>query len=197
MIAAIVLMILAPILAQLIYFALSRRREYLADATGALYTRYPPGLASALEKLSGNRVAQADQSRVTAPMYIVRPLKAGDAMAATSALATHPPLEKRVRILRKMAGGADYRSYEKAARQVTGHGMIGANSLASTGSVGLRQATDEPAGEHARAREASDALLSAAGYHRIDCPGCGATLKVPPSVRSRLANCPRCGHGLP
>ena len=76
MLVALVFIILSPILAQLIYFALSRRREYLADASGAMYTRWPEGLAAALEKLGGNTQAQTDQSQVTAPMYIVRPLKA-------------------------------------------------------------------------------------------------------------------------
>jgi len=54
LVVGIVLMILAPIIAQVIYFAISRKREYLADATSALYTRYPEGLASALEKLQTN-----------------------------------------------------------------------------------------------------------------------------------------------
>ena len=66
---------------------------------------------------------------------------------------------------------------EQAARKVTGHGMIGAKALAATQSVGLREEADGgQAAEHLRAREASDALLSAAGYHRVECPGCGATI---------------------
>ncbi|MHC5065501.1 MAG: M48 family metallopeptidase, partial [Planctomycetota bacterium] len=68
MIVAVIMVILAPILAQLIYFALSRRREYLADASAAQFTRYPEGLACALEKLGGSNQPQADRSRVTAPM---------------------------------------------------------------------------------------------------------------------------------
>ena len=60
MVVALVLLILAPILAQFIYFALSRRREYLADASGAMFTRYPEGLASALEKISGSNRPLAD-----------------------------------------------------------------------------------------------------------------------------------------
>ncbi len=193
MIVAILLLILAPIFAQLIYFALSRRREYLADASGALFTRYPEGLARALEKLAGNRVPLADQSRVTAPMYIVRPLRPGEVMKATSAFATHPPLEKRIRILRAMGGGADYRSYEEAYRKVAGGSVIGARTLSAAEGVGIREAAAEgPAGEHARHREASDALLSASGYARIECGSCGAVLKIPPSVASRVDRCPRC-----
>jgi heat shock protein HtpX len=104
MVVALVFLILSPILAQLIYFALSRRREYLADASGAMYTRWPEGLASALEKLGGARVPQADQSKVTAPMYIVRPLRAGERRSLSAAFSTHPPLEQRIRILRGMGG---------------------------------------------------------------------------------------------
>ncbi len=62
---ALVLMILAPIFAQLLYFAISRKREYLADASGALYTRYPEGLASALEKIGGS----STQAKVSQPGY--------------------------------------------------------------------------------------------------------------------------------
>jgi heat shock protein HtpX len=65
---AIVLMILAPIMAQLIYFAVSRKREYLADASSALYTRYPEGLASALEKLGASTAQLKSANKATAPM---------------------------------------------------------------------------------------------------------------------------------
>ncbi|GAI51703.1 unnamed protein product, partial [marine sediment metagenome] len=68
---AIVLMILAPIFAQLIYFAISRKREYLADASSALYTRYPEGLASALEKLAASPIQLKSANKATAPMYII------------------------------------------------------------------------------------------------------------------------------
>ena len=97
-VVAIVLVIITPILAQLLYFSLSRRREYMADAAGALYTRYPEGLASALEKLGGNRVVQTDKSSVTAPMYIVRPLHKDEPRKLTSAFSTHPPLDRRISI---------------------------------------------------------------------------------------------------
>ena len=74
-IAAIVLAILAPIIAQLLYLAVSRRREYLADASAARLTRYPEGLASALEKISKSTADLPKANKVTAPMYIVNPLK--------------------------------------------------------------------------------------------------------------------------
>ena len=72
---ALILAILAPIFAQLIYFAVSRKREYLADASSALYTRYPEGLASALEKLSRSETQLKSANKATAPMYIINPFK--------------------------------------------------------------------------------------------------------------------------
>ena len=194
-VVAVLFMILAPLLAQFVYFALSRRREYLADASGALYTRYPEGLASALEKLGGSTRPQANVSRVTAPMYIVRPLKEAAARNLSgSAFSTHPPLESRIRILRSMGSNASLRSYEKAFRQVQGGSVIGARSLAEsapevTATTHFSDADETPA---RRARHASDALLSASGYERTPCGGCGATLKIPPSLRARLTRCPRC-----
>jgi len=94
MIVAIVLMILAPIIAQLIYFAISRRREYLADASSALFTRYPEGLASALEKISGTPKKLRSATRATAPMYIVNPL-AATARGLKNVTSTHPPISRQ------------------------------------------------------------------------------------------------------
>ncbi len=128
MLVAVALMILAPIIAQLIYFAISRKREYLADASAAAYTRYPEGLASALEKIAAS--AGGDQlrgaNRANAPMYIVNPLQAAEseARAATSATATHPPIAERVRILRAMGGGASFQDYDRSYREITGKGGV-------------------------------------------------------------------------
>jgi heat shock protein HtpX len=111
-IVALVLMILAPIFAQLIYFALSRRREYLADASSALYTRYPEGLASALEKIAGSTEQLKTANNATAPMYIINPFRK-QGMTAQDLTSTHPPISKRVAILRAMAG-ASYEDYSNA-----------------------------------------------------------------------------------
>ena len=75
MIVAIVFEILSPILTQMLYFAISRKREYLADASGARLTRYPEGLASALEKLSETKQTLKSANKVTAGLFIVNPLK--------------------------------------------------------------------------------------------------------------------------
>ena len=96
LVVGLVLLILAPILAQLIYFAVSRRREYLADASSALYTRYPEGLASALEKLENNDTKVQTANKATAPMYISNPFYKGGS-AGNDLFATHPPLAERIR----------------------------------------------------------------------------------------------------
>jgi heat shock protein HtpX len=102
MIIGIVFIILSPIIATLIQLAISRKREYLADATGALITRYPEGIASALQKIAGSEIPLAHASNATAHLYISSPF-GGRAMKGLSALfMTHPPIENRIRILREM-----------------------------------------------------------------------------------------------
>ena len=98
-ILALVAVILAPIAAMLIQLAISRRREYLADATGALATRYPEGLASALEKISQHGSATKIQNTATAHMFFANPLS-GKKLAGL--FSTHPPVEQRIKALREM-----------------------------------------------------------------------------------------------
>jgi heat shock protein HtpX len=97
MVAAIVLSILAPIAAMLIQLAISRKREYLADASAALLTRYPEGLARALEKISGDTEPLEAANRATAHLYIANPFK-GKKMSKL--FMTHPPMEERIAALR-------------------------------------------------------------------------------------------------
>lgn len=96
---AIVLAILAPIASTLIQLAISRKREFLADATGALLTRYPEGLASALEKISRDREPLEAANRATAHLYIENPIKSKNISALFS---THPPVAERIKRLRAM-----------------------------------------------------------------------------------------------
>jgi len=98
---ALALAILAPIFAQLIKLAISRKREYLADASGALLTRYPEGLARALEKLQADSSAMKKANDATAHLYIVNPFKGKERTSWLHKLfATHPPIEERVKALR-------------------------------------------------------------------------------------------------
>ena len=105
LIIGIVLAILAPLAASLIQMAISRKREFLADASGALLTRYPEGLASALEKISSHGRPMQRQSHATAHLFIANPFGAkGKSIGATinKLFMTHPPAEERVAILRAM-----------------------------------------------------------------------------------------------
>jgi heat shock protein HtpX len=102
-IVGIVFVILSPIIATLIQLAISRKREYLADASGALLTRYPDGLASALQKIASYGRPMQSANNATAHMYISNPF-GGKALSGISALfMTHPPVEKRIAALTDMA----------------------------------------------------------------------------------------------
>ncbi|MBU1092342.1 M48 family metallopeptidase [Patescibacteria group bacterium] len=100
-VVALVFLILAPIFAQLVYLAISRQREYLADASGALLTRYPEGLANALKKLTADTNQLKFANRATAGLYIVNPFKKTNAVLAET-WSTHPPLIKRIAALEHM-----------------------------------------------------------------------------------------------
>jgi len=199
----IVLMILAPIAAQFIYFAISRRREYLADASSALYTRYPEGLASALEKIAGSTAQLKSANQATAPMYTVNPFRK-KGRAASDLTSTHPPISERVRILRAMAG-ASLADYEQAYRTAHGgkKGLVrgAAGLVGETGAVGIRAASSEKGAVEkedkvARTRETSDLVWRLNKYQTIDCD-CGVRLRVPPKFNGAMVRCPRCGQVHP
>jgi heat shock protein HtpX len=100
-VVGLVLAILSPLVSQLIRLAISRKREFLADANGALLTRYPPGLASALKKLAADREPLEAANKATAHLYIVNPLQ--DIKGQVNKLfSTHPPIEERVAALENM-----------------------------------------------------------------------------------------------
>jgi heat shock protein HtpX len=86
----------------LLQLAISRKREYLADASGALLTRYPEGLASALEKISSYSRPMMHQSKAIAHLYISDPKGSKIGKKVSGLFATHPPAEKRIKILRGM-----------------------------------------------------------------------------------------------
>lgn len=103
LVLAILLAILAPIFAKLLELAISRQREYLADASAAQMTRYPEVLARALIKISQDRDVLEAANRATQHMYIVNPIKSFEERA-TNLFSTHPPIEDRVRRLRGLMG---------------------------------------------------------------------------------------------
>ncbi len=189
----LVLMILAPIFAQLIYFAVSRRREYLADASSALYTRYPEGLASALKKLATSNTHVRAANKATAPMYTTDPFQKQN-LSADTLMSTHPPIAERIRILRSMAG-ASLADYERAYREAKLKSVIPASALASTETVNIRTAsTEEPVKDRIeRTRETSDLMWRMSNYRTVSCTNCGTRLRLPPSFRADSIRCPHCG----
>jgi len=105
LILGIVGIILAPIAAQMIQMAISRKREYLADASGALLTRYPEGLASALEKISSFSQPMRRANNATAHLFIADPFgnqKRSLGQKISGLFQTHPPAAERIKILRDM-----------------------------------------------------------------------------------------------
>jgi len=196
LIVALAFMILAPIMAHFIYLAISRKREYLADASSALYTRYPEGLASALEKLGASTGQLKSANQATAPMYIVNPFRK-KGMRASDLSSTHPPISERIRILRAMAG-ASFSDYDQAYRQVHrgGKGVISAAGIAAgvaPAEVAKPKAKVEEPNEMQRARETSDVMWRLNNYKTIACD-CGARLRVPPRFKESKIKCPHCGR---
>ncbi len=200
----IFLLILAPILAQIIYFTVSRKREYLADASSALYTRYPEGLASALEKIAASPIQLKSANQATAPMYTINPFRE-KGRAASNLTSTHPPIQERIRILRAMAG-ASLTDYDKAYREARGAkaGIAPASALAldkMAGSTALREPSAEakteekPPQKVERARETSDMMWRFSKYRTVNCP-CGTRLRVSPEFKGDSVQCPHCGREL-
>jgi heat shock protein HtpX len=105
LVVALVLAILAPIAARMVQLAISRKREYLADASAVELTRNPEGLANALEKISGDEEVLEVANRATAHLYIAQPIKKFE-KRSRGLFDTHPPIQERIAVLRAMASGA-------------------------------------------------------------------------------------------
>jgi heat shock protein HtpX len=187
----LVLALLAPLLAQILYFAISRKREYLADASAAQFTRYPEGLASALEKISDSQEKNFNKSRTLAPMYIVNPMSAWE--GSSGLFSTHPPTAERVRILRGMTHGSSLKEYEKSYRKMFSEGLIAPAALQSAKETGIQKPVEgekkvEP---RQQLRQAKDILHNLNGYGLIVC-ACGVKLKIPPEFQNSKVRCPKC-----
>lgn len=103
MVVALILALLSPLIATLIKLAISRKREFLADASGALLTRYPDGLARALEKISKDPIPMRTANNATAHLYIASPFKGKQRQSwLTKLFLTHPPIEERLKALKGM-----------------------------------------------------------------------------------------------
>jgi heat shock protein HtpX len=199
LIIAIIAAILAPIMAYFLYFALSRKREYLADAGAARLTRYPEGLASALEKIASDPSPQiAAANKVTAPMYIANPFKRKGQRKLSDWTSTHPPISERIRILRSLTGGASFRNYSDAYAAVTHHKTIVPAAALAKEDIPLRSASAE-AGKEQRLekqlRQVGDIMRRVNGFLFLTC-ACGLNLKIPPNYKGKTVTCPRCKRNL-
>jgi heat shock protein HtpX len=187
-------------MAQLLYFALSQRREYLADAGGARLTRYPEGLASALEKIAGDPSPQlATANDVTAPMYIANPFKKRGKRTLSDLTSTHPPISERIRILRNMSHGASFKNYAEAYTATTRSKNIVPAAAMTDEKVEVREGKVDTAGQEKASRqvhEIGDIMRKVNGFSFLTCL-CGLKLKVPPNLKADTIQCPRCGRMLP
>jgi heat shock protein HtpX len=198
-IIALVAAILAPLLAQILYFALSRKREYLADAGSARLTRYPEGLASALEKIAADSAPQMESAnKVNAPMFIANPFKKGLSLSPASLMSTHPPIQQRIKILRSIAGGASYRDYSKAYSGITGQQTIIPASAITPEQVAIRDATAKAVKQQkteTQIHQVADIMRKVNGFIFLSCL-CGLNLKIPPNFNQPAVTCPRCHRTL-
>ena len=196
---AILAAILAPLMAQLLYFAISRKREYLADAGAVRLTRYPEGLANALEKIANDHSPQlAAVNKVTAPMYIANPFKKADSMSLSDLTSTHPPISERIRILRSMTHGVSFRDYSDSFVGITGGKTIIPRASLTKEDVVLRQASDEAKQQmrkQTQMRQVGDIMRQVQGFLFLTCL-CGLSLKIPPNYKQDNVTCPRCNRKL-
>jgi len=189
MVVAILVAILAPIMAYLLYFALSRRREHLADAGAARLTRYP----------AGDRAPQlAVANSATAPMYIVNPFKKKGQKKLSDLTSTHPPISERIRILRNMSQGASFRDYSEAFTRTThGKSIVPAAALTKE-EVKIRSGAAKPTKEQktqAQMHQIGDIMRRVNGFVFLTCV-CGLKLKIPPNFKGDTVKCPRCSKSL-
>ncbi len=201
MIVAIVFAILAPLIARLLYLAISRKREYLADASAVRLTRYPEGLASALQKISSPRFAPkkaTEVNKVTAPMYIVNPFEITK-KKLSSWSSTHPPTSERIRILRSMHHGVSLTAYQQA---LTGLGketaaIMPKSALTDTENIPITKPTitEKESSSKQKTREVGDLLRAVNGYAFLAC-ACGMKIKLPGNYNKPEVTCPRCQRKL-
>ncbi len=200
LIIAIVFAILAPIMARLLYYAISRKREYLADASAARITRYPEGLASALEKISECTSELQSANKVTAALFIANPLKK-KGMKLSDLSSTHPPISERIKILRGMmhGHGANYRDYQKSFSAVKNSAskIIPPSGLSDSSLIPLRVSSEDLPSELSsieEKRNMGDIMMAVNNYSSLTCQ-CGLKLKIPPGFGTNKpqVTCPKCG----
>ncbi len=187
--------IVAPILARIFYFTISKKREYLADASAARLTRYPIGLASALEKIAKHSSVDF-VSKITAPMFIVNPHFAGVDEDSLFSASTHPPIYKRIAILTQLqhGGKVSLENYQKLyEKELSTSGLFSKTTLESDKSEAVRAESTEKFTESRT--DVADIILANTGFKIVTCE-CGLKIKLPPSDLRMKVVCPRCRKEL-
>lgn len=187
--------IVAPILARIFYFTISKKREYLADASAARLTRYPIGLASALEKIAKHSSVDF-VSKITAPMFIVNPHFAGVDEDSLFSASTHPPIYKRIAILTQLqhGGKVSLENYQKLyEKELSTSGLFSKRTLESDKSEAVRAESTEKFTESRT--DVADIILANTGFKIVTCE-CGLKIKLPPSDLRMKVVCPRCRKEL-
>ena len=183
--------VVAPILARIFYFTISKKREYLADASAARLTRYPIGLASALEKIA-KRSSVDFVSKITAPMFIVNPHFTGGDEDSLFSASTHPPIYKRIAILTQLqhGGKVSLENYQKHyEKELASSGLFSKTTLESDKSEAVRAESTEKFTESRT--DVADVILANTGFKIVTCE-CGLKIKLPPSDMRMKVVCPRC-----
>lgn len=183
--------IVAPILARIFYFTISKKREYLADASAARLTRYPIGLASALEKIAKHSSVDF-VSKITAPMFIVSPHFTGGDEDSLFSASTHPPVYKRIAILTQLqhGGKVSLENYQKLyEKELSTSGLFSKTTLESDKSEAVRAESTEKFTESRT--DVADIILANTGFKIVTCE-CGLKIKLPPSDLRMKVVCPRC-----
>jgi heat shock protein HtpX len=209
-----------PILMSLLYFLLSKNREYLADACAVKFTRYPNGLASALAKILASPYIYRNVDKITSAIFIVHPLEAENLYKQKYSFfkdlfCTHPPTEKRIKILSKMVG-ADFNAYNEAFKKVLKRSVLSASDL--KGEKKLSVVSHEKniknpyltaillgkglenskkilkkydKNDIKRQRTAVDTIWKTQQYIFKVCT-CGTKFKFPPEYLKKVITCPHC-----
>lgn len=205
-------MVIAPILARILYLFISQKREYLADACAIQYTRYPQALATALAKISTSVFVLRDTDQLTSSMYIVHPLDLEVEQKEVYSMfgnifRTHPPTEKRIEVLEKMTR-ADFNAYNKAFNEASfkRRTIMNKNDLYNVKNLEIkkpqRNYETDVNGKHIfiatalediaeKKRAAEDIIWKAKKYIFKKCD-CGTTLKFPLSYKGQEISCPHC-----
>ena len=216
----LIVVILAPILSRLFYFSLSRKREYLADACAAQFTRYPVGLANALKKIEEWNKLQARRKKIVKDSDETSEFNENPLIAAAcivpcsvkkdkdSLFSTHPSTANRINVLMAMTS-VDYSSYNTAYTKVTKEKPLISNRDMSScknqdiilpvgvamlvNDANLLSSIESTSIEDKimRKREAEDIMWKHSGYIIINCD-CGTRLKLPPSYKGKEIICPHC-----